>query len=58
MSGILLGLAFGGLVASGFSRDWLFFALGLAVLGGYLTVAALVLYRTGTWRRVVAEHFP
>jgi uncharacterized membrane protein len=58
VSGFLLGVAFGGLIAFGISRDWLFFALGLAVLGGYLTGAALVLYRTGTWRRVVADHFP
>lgn len=58
VSGFLLGVAFGGLVAYGLSRQWLFFGGGLVVLGAYLVGAAAQLYRTGSWRRVIEEHFP
>jgi len=57
-SGALLGIAFAGLLAFAVVGNWTLFGLGLAVLGLYLVVALAVLYRTGTWRRVMAEHFP
>jgi uncharacterized membrane protein len=57
-SGALLGAAFGGLVAYGLTAHWLLFGLGLTVAGFYLATAMVVLYRTGAWNRVIAEHFP
>jgi len=57
-SGILLGAAFGGLVGYGVTARWAYFGLGLGVLAGYLAIAAAVLYRTGVWQKVLAEHFP
>jgi len=57
-SGFLVGVAFAGLVGYAVSQRWLFFGLGVVVLSTYLAVAAFVLYRTGAWRKVVAEHFP
>ncbi len=57
-SGFLLGVAVGGWLEFGVTGRWLLFGSGVAVLGLYLAIASLVLYRTGAWRRVVAEHFP
>lgn len=57
-SGALLGVAVCGLLAYGLTQNWLLFASGLAVLGLYLGLALLVLSRTGSMRRVVADHFP
>lgn len=57
-SGALLGVSAGGLIAYGVTHRWLFLGSGVAVLGSYLTVAVVVLYRTGAWRKVVAAHFP
>ena len=57
-SGALLGVAVGGLVAYGLFRHWVLFGAGMAVVGLYLGIASLALYRTGSMRRVVADHFP
>ncbi len=57
-SGALLGAAFGGLVGYGLSGRWWLFGGSFALLGLYLALATLVLYRSGTMERVVAEHFP
>lgn len=58
VSGIMLGAAFGGLIAYGISLHGLLFVGSLAVLGIYLALASLALSRTGSLARVVAEHFP
>jgi uncharacterized membrane protein len=57
-SGTLLGAALGGLVAFGWTHRWPEFAGGILVFVAYIATAMLVLYRTGAWRRVLAEHFP
>jgi uncharacterized membrane protein len=57
-SGGLLGVALGGLVVFGVTRDWLLFGTGLAVLATYLAAAALGLQWKGVLERVVLEHFP
>ena len=57
-SGALLGVAGGGLVAYGLFQDGWLFASGLAVLGLYLGLASMALHRSGSMRRVVADHFP
>jgi uncharacterized membrane protein len=58
VSGTLLGFAFGGLLAFGLTERWLPFLGGIAVLGLYLAISCLVLYRTGAWRTVLTDHFP
>lgn len=58
LSGGLLGAAFGGWVAYGVTWHAVLFAGGWVVLALYLALVCGVLYRTGAWRRVLAEHFP
>ncbi len=58
LSGGLVGAAFGGWVAFGVAQHWTLFALGTLMLGAYLAIAAGVLYWSGAWRKVLAEHFP
>jgi uncharacterized membrane protein len=58
VTGITLGAAFGGLVVYGLSQHWLLFLSSLAMLGFYTAFTSLVLYRTGSLRGVVADHFP
>jgi uncharacterized membrane protein len=58
VSGTLLGVALGGLVAFGWTHRWPEFVGGVLVFVAYIATAMVVLDRTGAWRRVLAEHFP
>lgn len=58
VSGVALGGSFGGLVAFGVSQQWWLLAAGFGVLGIYLGALSVLLFRSGAWRNVLAEHFP
>lgn len=58
VTGTLLGVAFGGLIALLISRDWVYFLGGVLVLAGYFLGLLTALRYTGAWRRVLQEHFP
>lgn len=58
VSGLLVGAAMAALLGFALTARWGFVAAGALVLAGYLIVASFALFRTGVWRRVVAEHFP
>lgn len=58
VSGALLGAAFADLLALAFTGQWLLFLGALGVIAAYIGGIGFILYRTGSWRRVLEEHFP
>lgn len=58
ITGILLGAAFGALLALLVSAHWWYLLGGLVVLTGYFGALLGTLRYTGAWRRVLLEHFP
>ena len=57
-SGALLGAAVTDLLASLVLAEWTILLAGLAVFVLYVAGLMVVLWLSGAWRRVIAEHFP
>jgi len=57
-SGALLGSAFADTVVLLILQHWIYFLMALLVMVSYAAVLAGIIGFTGTWRRVVTEHFP
>ena len=58
LSGLLLGLSFANLLALPLAGQWPLFLALLFVVALYAAGLAVVLGVTGSWRRVLEEHFP
>ena len=58
VSGVFLGAAFADLLASLVLTRWTFLFAGLLVFLLYIVAVMVTLWRSGSWRRVIADHFP